>query len=353
VAHNAKSPIIYEASTREYQTALELAGRAPMPALEGRILFGTAGWTDPTLLRQGRFYPRGIKLARQRLAFYARHFPFVEVDATYYALLPLTQAEQWLTYTPATFRFDVKAHPVLTGQPFEVRRLPQDLQQAMPDDAPGRVYADRLPPELAREIEGRFFDFVEPLRNSDRLGAVLLQFPPWYVRSRANVQRLESLAERRRDVPFAVEFRHPSWTDGSSFEKTLEWLSRLQLSWVNVDAPDDAARSHSAGAKARVTTPSGETPRLLAVTNPRLAIVRFHGKNTRGWSTKGASVHERFSYLYAPDELAPWNSRLHELAARAERVHATFNNCYRDYAVLNAKELAALVAVTSSAGEAE
>jgi uncharacterized protein YecE (DUF72 family) len=82
----------------------------------------------------------------------------------------------------------------------------------------------------------------------------------------------------------------------------------------------------------------------LAVTNPRLAVVRFHGKNARGWAKKGASVHERFSYLYAPDELQPWTTRLLELAGRAERVHATFNNCYRDYAVLNAKELAGMVA---------
>lgn len=350
MARSTTSPIIHEASAREYQAALELAGHAPRPALSGRVEFGTAGWTDPTLLREGRFYPRGIKVARQRLEFYAQHFPFVEVDATYYALLPPTQAQQWLTYTPASFTFNVKAHPVLTGQPFEVRRLPADLQEAMSDDTPGRVYADKLPPELAREIEARFRDFVEPLRHSGRLGAVLLQFPPWFVRSRSNVERIEQLTARWRDVPLAVEFRHSSWTDARSLDKTLELLTRLQLTWVCVDAPEGAdAEAASAGAKTRESDVSGAA--AIAVTNPRLAMVRFHGKNVRGWTKKGASVHERFSYLYSPAELHPWTSRLLELAAKAERVHATFNNCYRDYAVLNAKELAGMVSARGEGGD--
>lgn len=348
MARSTNSPIIHEASVREYQVALELAEQAPRPALAGRVEFGTAGWTDPTLLREGRFYPRGIKLARQRLEFYAQHFPFVEVDATYYALLPPTQAQQWLTYTPAAFTFNVKAHPVLTGQPFEVRRLPADLQDAMGDDTPGRVYADKLPVELAREIETRFRDFVEPLRYSGRLGAVLLQFPPWFVRSRGNVERIEQLAERWRDVPLAVEFRHPSWTDVGSLERTLELLTRLQLTWVCVDAPDGGegdggTTSPSTATQKQASSGGGVEVSKIAVTNPRLAMVRFHGQNVRGWAKKGASVHERFSYLYSPEELSPWASRLLELAAKAERVHATFNNCYRDYGVLNAKELAGMV----------
>ena len=44
---------------------------------------GTASWTDRTLLDSG-WYPRTADTAEKRLAYYARQFPVVEVDATYY-----------------------------------------------------------------------------------------------------------------------------------------------------------------------------------------------------------------------------------------------------------------------------
>jgi uncharacterized protein YecE (DUF72 family) len=71
--------------------------------------------------------------------------------------------------------------------------------------------------------------------------------------------------------------------------------------------------------------------------------VRFHGRNLEGFTKKGASVAERFNYLYAPGELRSWIEPLRKLASGAEEVHAVFNNCVRNYAVLNAKDLAAIL----------
>jgi len=82
---------------------------------------------------------------------------------------------------------------------------------------------------------------------------------------------------------------------------------------------------------------------VVAVTNPRLAVVRFHGQNREGWEKKGASVAERFNYLYRPAELTAWVAPLRRLSAEAESVHAVFNNCVRNFAVLNAKDLAFLL----------
>jgi uncharacterized protein YecE (DUF72 family) len=79
------------------------------------------------------------------------------------------------------------------------------------------------------------------------------------------------------------------------------------------------------------------------VTNPALAVVRFHGQNRTGWEQRGASVAQRFNYLYAPEELAAWVLAIRRLADEAEQVHVTFNNCVRDYAVINAKGLVALL----------
>jgi uncharacterized protein YecE (DUF72 family) len=73
-----------------------------------------------------------------------------------------------------------------------------------------------------------------------------------------------------------------------------------------------------------------------------LAVVRLHGQNRIGWR-RGASVQERFNYLYGEDELQRWVGSVAELQRSAEQIHVVFNNCVRDYAVLNAKGFAALL----------
>src|SRR5436190_62683 len=62
------------------------SARAPVQIGKGKVRFGTASWTDPTMTAPGVFYPRGADSAEERLRFYASQFPVVEVDATYYAL---------------------------------------------------------------------------------------------------------------------------------------------------------------------------------------------------------------------------------------------------------------------------
>ena len=95
----------------------------------------------------------------------------------------------------------------------------------------------------------------------------------------------------------------------------------------------------------------GGVPAVLEITTPRLGIVRFHGQNRSGWR-RGSSVHERFNYLYSPGELQRWVRPMLELSrsvGSSGQVHAVFNNCVRNYAVLNAKGLS--VALEESAAE--
>ncbi|MBM4364288.1 MAG: DUF72 domain-containing protein, partial [Deltaproteobacteria bacterium] len=150
-----------------------LARSAPEPAAVGGVAFGTAGWTDPSLVRGQLFYPRGTSTARGRLEHYARHFSLVEVDATYYALPDPAQVAKWIDRTPRGFRFDVKAHASLTGHPIDVARLPSDLRVLVraPGEATGRVPSRDLPDEVARELERRFREAVAPLERAGRLGA--------------------------------------------------------------------------------------------------------------------------------------------------------------------------------------
>lgn len=321
----AKRPAPPPPDPERLSRASELAESAPLPAQVGRLRSGTAGWTDRTLVESGAFYPSTTKSAEARLRHYAAHFALVEVDATYYSLLARSLAERWVAWTPETFRFDVKAFPSFTGHPIDVSKLPADLRTAcLQLGHATRVYPKDLSPELRSEIASRFLDLLVPLREANRLGAVLLQFPPWFTATRANARQIEILRRDFPELPFAVEFRHPSWLLSERQERVFDLLRATTMSYVAVDEP--------------------MLPPVFRVTDPRLALVRFHGQNRAGWAKKGASVQERFDYLYDPGELSAWVDPIKKLAGEAREVHAVFNNCVRNYAVLGAKDLAVLVA---------
>jgi uncharacterized protein YecE (DUF72 family) len=67
------------------------------------------------------------------------------------------------------------------------------------------------------------------------------------------------------------------------------------------------------------------------VTSPKLAYLRLHGRNERGYIA-GKSVAERFNYDYSDDEIAGVATRVRDLVAETEEVHVAFNNNYSLYA---------------------
>ena len=311
-----------------YAAARSLAERAPRPASTGNVRFGTAGWSDAALSRDALFYPKAVKTPESRLAYYAEHFELVEVDATYYALLAAETVARWVQWTPASFCFDVKAHPVFTGHPLERQRLPPDIVAAIPARSEARLYAEALPVELRTELERRYFASLSPLIEARRLTSILVQFPPWFEATRGNARQLENLRERYPSAPFSVEFRHRSWLAPERRDRVAALLRAQQFAYVVVDEPDVAR---------------GGVPALPWVTSSRLAVLRFHGQNRRAWQNPRATVAERFNYLYAPDELAAWVTQVQRMSGEVEEVHAVFNNSVQDYAILNAKGLAALL----------
>ena len=81
--------------------------------MTAKVKIGTCSWTDPTLTETDLFYPDKNMTAEERLAFYAKHFPIVEVDSTYYAPPSERVAGLWVERTPDDFTFDVKAFRLL------------------------------------------------------------------------------------------------------------------------------------------------------------------------------------------------------------------------------------------------
>lgn len=312
-----------------YAAARALAEQAPLPALAGSIRSGTANWSDPELSRNALFYPKSVKGAEARLRHYARHFRLLEVDATFYALLDAAVVQRWVEHTPDDFRFIVKAHPVFTGHVVDSKRLPADLAASCPGrDRDGKILAKDLPPELARECERRFFEGLAPLFERQRLLSILVQFPPSFAATRGNVRHIQGLRERFPQAPFALEFRNRTWLSEERRERVFALLRAQQLSYAVVDEPVVERRG---------------APFVPAVTCSRLALLRCHGRNRAAWANPRASIAERFNYLYAPEELAGFQDAIRQLSHEAEAVSVIFSNCIRDYAVLGAKGLCALL----------
>jgi uncharacterized protein YecE (DUF72 family) len=295
------------------------------------ILIGTSSWTDPTLVKEGSFYPSAVRSAEARLRYYADHFPLVEVDSTYYFPPTERNAVLWLERTPPTFTFNIKAYSLLTNHPTKVDSISKDLRDELPEELLGKrnLYREQLPEPVVEEIWRRFHDALMPLHSAGKLGAVLFQFPQWFVIGRKSKDYVLECAERLKDFRIAVEFRHKTWLEERNAEETLSFLEEHDLPFVSVDMPQGFDSS---------------LPPLAAVTARDLAMVRFHGRNTEAWNVKSDTASARFRYEYSQGELLEWVPRIHEMASQARETHVLMNNCYRDFAVNNARQLGDLLA---------
>ena len=140
----------------------------------GTMGFGYRDW-------QGTFYPDKLPKAQQ-LAHYAARFNALEMDSTFYGTPKADVVARWRETTPDGFIFCPKAP----------REITHDMR-------------------LSGPAEGVLALFVETMLTlGDRLGPILLQFPPDFAAAEADalaafLPRLPGAAR------FAIELRHRSW----------------------------------------------------------------------------------------------------------------------------------------------
>ena len=134
---------------------------------------GTSGFSYPSW--RGGFYPEKAKPA-EFLSFFSERLPSVELNTTFYGLPAEEQFRGWAEATPSEFRFAVKMS----------RRI---------------THAGRL------ELIPTFCEHVRLL--GDRLGPVLVQFPPTRTRDDGLLRLLVDSLDP--ELEFAFEFRHESW----------------------------------------------------------------------------------------------------------------------------------------------
>jgi uncharacterized protein YecE (DUF72 family) len=190
----------------------------------------------------------------------------------------------------------------------------------------GFRFAAKLTRTLTHEIDpgqwrgqvARYREGVAPLLQARKLMAVLLQFPPSFVRAPQNRRYLAALLDELDGLPLAVEFRHASWATDRVFAE----LERRRTTLVAVDEPDLP----------------GLFPRLDIVTNPGLFYIRFHGRNAKGW--RSGNMQKQFDYDYGDAELRKWTDvRIAGMTRHAAGGVIFFNNHVRAQAPRNAVRL--------------
>jgi uncharacterized protein YecE (DUF72 family) len=242
---------------------------------ERSVRVGCSGWNYASW-RHGVFYPERCP-ARLWLEFYSRRFDTVEVNATFYRLPTVKAVQGWVDQTPDDFLFTVKASRYLT----HIKRLT----------------------ELGPGLE-RFYERIEPLARSPKLGPVLWQLPPTFKR---DDDRLAGALARLPPGSHAWEFRHESWFAEDVFALLREHGAALVLA-------DDSRRRFGAG------PPTADW-----------AFLRFHhgARGRRG--------------NYSEAELADWAERIEALESPA---YAYFNNDWEGFAPRNALRLKKLLEAT-------
>jgi uncharacterized protein YecE (DUF72 family) len=246
--------------------------------MEHRI--GCSGWNYASW-RHGVFYPERCP-ARLWLEYYARHFDTVEVNATFYRLPTVKAVQGWVDQTPDDFVFTIKMSRYVT----HVKRLR----------------------ELRPSLE-RFYERIEPLVRSPKLGPMLWQLPPTF---RRDDERLESALEQLPSGRHCVEFRHASWF-------APEVMELLRAHGV---APVIGDRRQGHAFQTHELTASWAFVRFHAGTRGRRG--NYSESELREWAERIRSwpVEETFLYFNNDWEgFAPRNAlRLRELLGRENRI---------------------------------
>jgi uncharacterized protein YecE (DUF72 family) len=264
------------------------------------VRVGPAGWSYPDWA--GYVYPSRRPKGFHEAAYLAEFFDTIEINTSFYQPMRAEHAAGWIERVAANPRF------VFTA------KLWQRFTHEGSPAAPAATAEDE------RAVRAGF----DVLRAAGKLGAVLLQFPFSFHRTRETVAYLTSLLKRFGDYPLVVEVRHASWNS----QETFDLLRESGAGFCNIDQPIIG----------RSLEPSAET------TSP-VGYVRLHGRRYDTWFTDDASVpsHERYNYLYSSDELAPWRERIENVAEHSRTTFVITNNHYQGKGVMNALQLISIL----------
>jgi uncharacterized protein YecE (DUF72 family) len=250
----------------------------------GEFLLGCSGWNYTDTSDKGGwtgvFYP---DKDTKRLRFYSQFFNTAEMDSIFYEKFYSKMTKGtfigMVKATPENFQFSVKVPETITHRKrLEVKK--------------GAITEFEI-----------FLDKISPLKNSNKLGAILLQLPPSFTVN--DFKNIEGFLDRlpTNGYDYSVEFRHPSWKT----EGPWDMLKHYNIAAVMTDSPANE---------------NLEFLSEVTVTTADHSFIRFHGRNVKG--------HYWYNYLYNKVE------KVEQIRKQTKVLRAYFNNHYGGKAVVNA-----------------
>jgi uncharacterized protein YecE (DUF72 family) len=232
------------------------------------------------------------------LAYLASFFDTIEINASFYAPQPARNYANWVRRVASSpdFRFTAKLYQGFTHHAADWSR------------------------ENVREVT----DGLQVLRDANRLGAVLAQFPWSFKPNKESLERLSRIAEDFAGWPVVAELRHGAWAQ----HEHAVMLKRLGLGFCNIDQP---VIGDSLGPTAGVTSDVG--------------YVRFHGRRYDTWFEDNEDAARRYDYLYTKEELQPWVERIRKIAGAegVKEVYVVSNNHFEGKGPANALMIRAML----------
>jgi uncharacterized protein YecE (DUF72 family) len=261
-----------------------------------QVFIGCSGWNYGDPVEKGgwigSFYPNA---QTKRLHYYSEFFPSAEMDATFYekfySKMTSGTFHGMVKATPGYFQFSVKAPEIVT----HIKRM--NVKKG------------------ALRVFEEFLEKISPLKNANKLGAILLQLPPSF--SVNEFKQVEEFLDRMPSgYDYALEFRHASWRT----EGPLEMLRHHNVAAVMTDSPETKLQYLSD-----------------TVLTADHSFIRFHGRNKGYW----------YNYLYSEEELKPWVEKVSKITKdpEAKRLRIYFNNHYGGKSVVNALQFREMVEV--------
>ena len=256
-----------------------------------KIRIGTCAWSFEEW--RGVFYPHDLPAA-QCLEFYARYFPAVEIDSTFYHAPAEETMRRWAEITPADFRFACK--------------LPREITH------------DRRLHDCAEKLT-EFLRALEPL--AAKLQVILIQLPPSFAPKTGKTALRNFLEQLPRDFRFAIEFRHPGWHR----PQVIHLLEKHRVCWVWAD-----------------TSPLNErnlAPFEFLPNTTDFLYLRLLGDYGTKYDRDGQHVH-RYGRLLWKREAAmeSWSLKIERHLADSRSVWTFLNNHFEGYAPESCQRLA-------------
>ncbi|MHB8412519.1 MAG: DUF72 domain-containing protein [Candidatus Acidiferrales bacterium] len=256
-----------------------------------KVRIGPAGWSYKDWA--GIVYPKRRPSGFHEAAYLAQYFDVIELNTSFYGPIEPDTARKWLDLVAENPRF------LFTAKLWQKFTHERDANT-----------------EDERAVRAGF----DPLRDTGKLGAVLVQFPFSFHRTPENLDYLKKLFARFAEYPLVVEIRHASWNERGFYDL----LRERGVGFCNVDQPLIGRSLKPSG---RSTAPVG--------------YIRLHGRRYDTWFADDPNTppEERYNYLYSREELEPWAERIRTVAENSESTFVITNNHYQGKAIVNALQL--------------